>query len=132
MPKERASANNLPMSRRTFMTLVPAPVAIMATPSGAGMMPTPSDDPIRRWLDQWKVARADLDGTEEDSAAEKACFAEMYRLEDLIAETPARTSDGVLAKLEWILADTAPDCFPCPQHREALDVAVTAMKGGMV
>lgn len=47
MTKDRACANTPALSRRTFMTLVP--VAVMATPLGAGVTPTPSDELPAWW-----------------------------------------------------------------------------------
>ena len=124
-------------TRRGFFKSVSATAATAALPATAlayqgPVTETPEPDPIRRWLDQWKVARAKYECAAEDSQEEQDLFQEFHRLESLIAETPARTKDGAQAQLEWILADTNPECFPCPQHREALEAAANALMGGSV
>jgi hypothetical protein len=127
-------------TRRGFIKSAPlAALAATATPALAYQAPiteTPEPDPIRRWLDQWtelKTRWADEghDAEGEQTSHGERLWNEADILEGKITSTKARTKDGALAQLEFVLIDGADTDFQLG-HREALELVAVALKGGLV
>lgn len=117
------------MDRRTLLKSAPA-AAVATIPVLAAAAPT---DPHRQWFYEWKRLRAvwsteghDADG--EESPLGKALWDEAEAIERLLANTPAKTLDGALVQIEWMLADSVDTDFQYG-HREALESSLGALKG---
>ncbi len=126
-------------SRRGFIKSAPIAALLAATPAAAFQAPiteTPEPDPIRKWLDQWSELKSrwmDEGHDEDDEETEHGqnLWNEADTLELKIATTQASTKDGAIAQLEWLLRDSTDADFQYG-HREALKLAVEALKGGLV
>lgn len=64
-------------------------------------------DPHRQWLAEFRRIRILWEDAEEDTDDSEALWARFEDLEDLICQTPATTSDGLRAQIEWLLEDGA-------------------------
>ncbi|MCA0961149.1 hypothetical protein [Salipiger bermudensis] len=127
------------LDRRGFFKSASAALAATATPALAYQMPiteTPHPDPIRDWLNQWSELKSRWmdeghDATGEETEHGQILWNEADALERKITSTEARSADGALAQLEWMLADSTGADFQYG-HREALELAVEALKGRLV
>lgn len=88
-------------------------------------------DPHRGWFENWKRLRAEWMASEEGSAEAEALWAQTDDLERRLSATPAQTAQGACAQIEWMLADSTDSDFQYG-HREALELAMGALKGGLV
>ncbi len=68
--------------------------------------------------EHWKlcISRAAEYGEKAENEAEEARSAELDDIEDKIAETPARTLEGLLAKLRWLVRQHVRGCHPRSAH----------------
>lgn len=112
------------LTRRALLASAPATGIAVTAPVVAAI-----HDPLVDMVQQWKDQYASLDGVEEYGAEEKALFDQLNALEGRIADTPAQTSGGALAKLEWVLEDGPDSFFACPSHRRAIASAVEYLRG---
>lgn len=130
-----ATANNtgLPKAFTRRSILAAAPALACAPVAGMGMTPTPQD-PLPEWFAEWQRIRAEWetaghDETGEETAYGKDLWAQADALEVKMSTTKAITPEGAQAQLEWMLADSADADFQ-RGHREALELALAALKGG--
>jgi len=113
------------MDRRSFIVAASA-APIAAIPALAAQV----GDQHRTWLEEWREARAAWRNEIEDTPEERDYWDKSIRLEDLLYQTPARTTDGALAQLEWVLEDSKD--FSELEHYQALRLAVETIRGGLV
>ncbi|EPX85392.1 hypothetical protein [Salipiger mucosus] len=122
------------MMRRDFLSSA----AVAVTP--AAVLPHIEDeaatsDPHRQWFEEWRSLRRrweheSLDEDGEETAHGEALWDAADALEGRIVSTPPRTIDGAAAQIEWMLADSTDTDFQVG-HREALELAVSTLKGGV-
>ncbi len=133
-PKIKTHDGNT-VSRRSILGAAPAAglaaFLIGATPVKAA----PAHDPLPGWFAEWKRIRAEWetaghDETGEETAYGEDLWAQTDMLEVKMSTTMAITPQGAQAQLEWMLADSADADFQ-RGHREALVLALDAMKGGV-
>ena len=73
------------------------------------------DGPLADWSEEhWKlfISRAAEYDEKAENEAEEARSAELDDIEDKIAESPARTLEGLLAKLRWLVDNMSEDATP--------------------
>lgn len=79
--------------------------ALTAATAAAVIPTTAFADPHHAWLEEWRVLRAEFSTADEhidlQPIVEQKC-----RIGDLIADTPALTSNGMLAKLQFLREDS--------------------------
>ncbi|GLO69629.1 hypothetical protein MACH17_11460 [Phaeobacter inhibens] len=106
------------MKRRSFLAgsiTVPALGSAIAT--GALIR-----DPHLGWLNQWLDLQAAWRKSGENTAEEKELWGRAAVIEKDMSSKGAKTLQGALAQIEWILAATEPEDFQ-PGHRQALSLA---------
>ncbi|MGK7661951.1 MULTISPECIES: hypothetical protein [unclassified Marinovum] len=123
------------IDRRAMLAAIPAATATPALAFQGPITETPEPDPIRKWLDQWKVLRAEWEANGHDEMGEETSYGKDLwsradALEEKMSTTTARTADGALAQLEWMLIDSTHADFQVG-HREALELAAAALRGGV-
>ena len=111
------------ISRRTLfgavpLTLIPAAALAACSPAHADVI-----DPHPEWLAAWRLAgpewEEECERTSDTSPTANAIWDRRTALEKAIYETPAQTKAGVIAQLEWVLADSVGD-FACVGHEPAV------------
>ncbi len=113
------------MTRRAM--LASAPMAIAGASSVAALPSNENEDPHPAWLEAFTATVKALENVEEDSEEDKHLWAEHYRIEDLICETPATTVSGLAAQLEF-LAREGKDYWCCPSHEKLAEGMVRTAK----
>lgn len=121
------------VSRRLALGVVGGGLAAFF--SGAVPVGAATHDPIPGWFAEWRRLRAEWienghDEKGDESAYGEQLWAQTNALEIKISTTKATTTEGARAQLEWMLADSCDMDFQCG-HREALELALDAMKGGL-
>ena len=96
------NSQNRSISRRQAVSgIVAAPLAV-STATGAEAKQVDSHP---EWLARWWKAWDSITDAVDDTPQEAALFDELERLSILLCNTPARTSEGLLAQVSWMEAD---------------------------
>jgi hypothetical protein len=90
------SAQINPLTRRQALTAATAAAVIPATTIA---------DPHHAWLEEWRVL-SERYNSGSTSSDRRTIAPEMNRLGDLIADTPALTTNGMVAKVQFLREDS--------------------------
>lgn len=86
-------------------------------------------DPISGWLNEWRRVYAECNAISSDDPRHPPMWQRLSDLEGLIAETPAATASGALAKLEWVIATTGAGNFVEPLQEPAVLRTIDFLRG---
>lgn len=122
-----------PVSRRSILGVAGGSLA--AFMAGATKVEAAIHDPIPDWFAEWTRLRGEWTDKGHDENGDETAYGEGLwvqtdALEVKMSTTKAITLEGAQAQLEWMLADSADADFQ-RGHREALVLALDAMKGGV-
>ena len=138
------SANNTRVSRRNFIVAAAATSTFCATegeqafagPILTEKTPAHEADPLVGWLAKWQAARIrwlNACMSKEECSDEDTHWAEMEKFELLISRTPAKTLEGIEAKLIWMTQDCDGEyVYPEYQttHQSILESLTAIQQGG--
>lgn len=124
------------ITRRSILRGAPAAaLALTASAATAFQGPVPAEpDPLPGWFEEWRRNRASWTAMvmETDETPEsEALWDRRMELERLIANTPAKTKEGIAAQIGWVIEEAGNDMV-FDGHREALEMALAGLKRGMV
>ena len=116
------------MARRAVLVALPAAIALPA--SAAFALPAAAD-PHLAWLKRWRELFAAIDAHHTGEGPEAdLLYEEKYAIENLIASTRAETLAGVLAQVEWLVAD-GELYWACGEHHTVANNILSSLRAGV-
>ncbi|WP_171174920.1 hypothetical protein [Ruegeria sp. HKCCD8929] len=93
-----------PVTRRTFVTTVPALVAAVPVTAGQAL-PTETRDPHCAWHAEWKAIIDEFLASRVDWEDDDPRQLRKLELQEQLCRVPAKTLDGVLAQAEFAASE---------------------------
>ncbi|SLN19882.1 hypothetical protein ROJ8625_00694 [Roseivivax jejudonensis] len=110
------------MPRRSFLAAIPAAAVAPAVAHAA-----PRDPHLEWWAEWQRLTKHINTATYITDKAMEPCFERQREIDRLIASTPARTREGVIAQVEWLIEDGR-DYWGCDWHRQIAENVLGALR----